>query len=195
MSEEFVLLYKEIFFTVLLLIFLGTVRVFLRRILTSFMEKKSIDPNRKKIILNILYIFLYSIVGIILFIIWGVNLKEFTLFISSILAVLGVGFVAQWSVLSNLTSSVILFFYHPVRIGDRVRILDKDFELKGEVVDLTGFFFFLKTDNGEDISFSNTIILQKGIEIISSTNEEKIEEEGKEELKTENNTENEASEA
>ncbi|WP_196890349.1 mechanosensitive ion channel domain-containing protein [Aureivirga marina] len=172
MIDNYWILYKEILFTVVLIAIAITFRLYLRRFLTAFMDKNSIDPNRKKIILNILYIFLYSIVAIILFVIWGVNLKEFTLFISSILAVLGVAFVAQWSVLSNLTSSVILFFYHPVRIGDRVRILDKDFQLIGEVVDLTGFFFFIKTDEGENITFSNTIILQKGIEIITKTKEE-----------------------
>ncbi len=168
MGENF---YKEILFTVILVLVTVIFRIYVRKFLTRFMEQKMIGPNRKKIILNIFYVIFYIIIGLVLIFIWGVDLKEFTLFLSSILAVLGVGFVAQWSVLSNLTSSVILFFYHPVRIGDRIRILDKDFELVGEVMDITGFFFFIKTDNGENITFSNTIILQKGIEIIETSKE------------------------
>ncbi|WP_196889051.1 mechanosensitive ion channel domain-containing protein [Aureivirga sp. CE67] len=172
MNINYWVLYKEISLTFILFTIAFFLLLILRKFLTKFMDKNSIDPNRKKIILNLFYIFLYSIIAVILLFIWGVNLKEFTLFISSILAVLGVAFVAQWSVLSNLTSSVILFFFHPVRIGDKIRILDKDFELTGEVVDITGFFFFIITDEGENISFSNSIILQKGIEIITKTKEE-----------------------
>ena len=82
------------------------------------------------------------------------------------LEVLGVGFFAQWSLLSNLTASVILFFNHPVRIGSRIRILDKDFDLTGEVKDITGFYFFIETDKGETITFPNSLIMQKGIEIL-----------------------------
>ena len=88
------------------------------------------------------------------------------MFVSSILAVLGVGFFAQWSILSNLTASVILFFNHPVRIGDRIRILDKDFDLTGVVKDITGFYFFLYTDDGRNVSLPNSIVIQKGIEIL-----------------------------
>ena len=98
----------------------------------------------------------------------------------SILAVLGVGFFAQWSILSNLTASVILFFNHPVRIGDRVKVLDKDFDWSGEVLDITGFYFFMKTDKGEFISLPNTLVIQKGLEILGEKKEVNTSEEEKE---------------
>ncbi|WP_155839638.1 mechanosensitive ion channel family protein [Aquimarina latercula] len=85
---------------------------------------------------------------------------------SSVLAVLGVGFFAQWSILSNLTASAILFFSHPLRIGDRIKVLDKDFDWSGEVKDITGFYLFMKTDDGKNITIPTSIIMQKGIEIL-----------------------------
>ena len=106
-------------------------------------------------------------------IVWGVDFNKISIFISSVLAVLGVGFFVQWSLLSNLTASAILFFNHPVRIGSRIRILDKDFELTGRVVDITGFYFFIKTDSGQLITYPNSIIMQKGIEILE---DERLEE-------------------
>jgi small-conductance mechanosensitive channel len=127
---------------------------------------RKIEINRKKVILNLCYLLLYILAGSALALIWGVEIKQFTLFISSVLAVLGIGFFAQWSILSNLTASVILFFNHPVRIGDRIRILDADFDFTGEVKDITGFYFFMKTDKGEYISLPNSLVIQKGIQIM-----------------------------
>lgn len=104
--------------------------------------------------------------GIVLLFIWGIKRINFIFFISSILAVLGVGFFAQWSILSNLTSSIILFFNHPVRIGDRIRIVDKDYEWVGVVKDITAFFAYMRTVNNEFISSPNSLVLQKAIEML-----------------------------
>ena len=134
--------------------------------LRKFTLLRSIDANRRKVILNLIYFSIYIVTFILLGIIWGVNMNQLTLFVSSVLAVLGVGFFAQWSILSNLTSSMILFFNHPVRIGDRIRILDKDFDLTGEVTDISGFFFFMTTDKGGHITLPNNLVIQKGIEVI-----------------------------
>ncbi len=139
--------------------------------LRKFTLLRSIDVNRRKVILNLIYFSIYILTFILLGIIWGVNMNQLTLFVSSVLAVLGVGFFAQWSILSNLTSSVILFFNHPVRIGDRIRILDKDFDLTGEVTDISGFFFFMTTDKGEHITLPNNLVMQKGIELIKAKEE------------------------
>ncbi|CAM1369554.1 Mechanosensitive ion channel protein MscS (fragment) [Tenacibaculum xiamenense] len=62
-------------------------------------------------------------------IISGIDFKQVGLFASSILAILGVGIFAQWSILSNLTASVILFFHHLMHIGDTIKILYKEFDL------------------------------------------------------------------
>jgi small-conductance mechanosensitive channel len=107
-------------------------------------------------------------------IIWGVEFKQINVFISSVLAVLGIAFFAQWSILSNLTASIILFFNHPVRIGDRIRVLDKDFNWTGEVQDITGFYLFMITDRGENITLPTSLVIQKGIQIMNKHPEKQI---------------------
>ncbi|WP_243846491.1 mechanosensitive ion channel domain-containing protein [Wenyingzhuangia heitensis] len=145
---------------------MSTIIFSIKRAIKKFSFVKAIDVNRRKIIFILTYLVVYILFGALLAVVWGVDFNRLSIFISSILAVLGVGFFAQWSLLSNLTASVILFFNHPVRIGSRIRILDKDFELIGEVKDITGFYFFMKTDKGEIITFPNSLIMQKGIEIL-----------------------------
>ena len=163
---QFMLYKSEILWTTIALVIFIILAQLIRRIVRKFALIRSLDPNRKKIILNIFYGIGYLFFMIALAIIWGVDVKQFTLFISSVLAVLGVGFFAQWSILSNLTASVILFFYHPLRIGDRIRVIDKDYDWVGEIKDITGFFLFMKTDTGEEITLPNSLVLQHGIEML-----------------------------
>ena len=97
----------------------------------------------------------------------GIEFKQVIVFASSILAVLGVGFFAQWSMLSNLTASIILFFYHPMRIGNTIQVLDKEYNLKGIVKNITGFYVLLYIEETKrHVTIPNIIILYKGIELI-----------------------------
>lgn len=156
---------QELLYTVVLIGFVLMVVFFTRKAIRKFGLVKSIEVNRRKIIFYLSYLIIYILAGSILALIWGLDIKRFTVFISSVLAVLGVGFFAQWSILSNLTASVVLFLSHPLRIGDRIRVMDKDFDWVGEVKDITGFFLFMKTDDGKNITIPTSLIMQKGIEI------------------------------
>jgi small-conductance mechanosensitive channel len=156
----------EIFLTVVLFVVMILLLMAVRWTVKKFSRLRAIDINRIKIIINLCYLVVYLLSGAFLAIIWGVDMPQFTVFISSILAVLGIGFFAQWSILSNLTSSVILFFNHPVRIGDRIKVLDKDFNWMGKVTNITGFYLFLTTDSGEKITLPTSMVMQKGIQMI-----------------------------
>ena len=80
-------------------------------------------------------VYLKKIVGLLMLlvlaisvaVIWGIDLKAMIIFTSSLFAVVGVGLFASWSILSNLTSSMILMFSFPYKIGDRIRIVDRRF--------------------------------------------------------------------
>lgn len=139
-----------------------------RRAIKRFARLASIDINSRKVVFYLSYLVIYFLGLTLLSVIWGVNLKDFAVFISSILAILGVGFVAQWSILSNITASVILFFSHPLRLGDRIRILDKDFDWTGVVTDISAFYLFMRTDDGRDLTLPTNLVIQKGIEILGS---------------------------
>ena len=101
--------------------------------------------------------------------IWGFKQKEIAAFASTVLTVLGIAFFAQWSLLSNITSSIILFFNHPLKLGDTIKVLDKDCPFEGTIIELTYFFVHLKTAEGEIITIPNSMILQKSISITENT--------------------------
>lgn len=153
----------------IVLVALLIINFFTRRAIQKFTVLKSFDPNRKKVILNLTYFLTYMLAIILIIGILGVELKQFLIFVSSVLAVLGVGFFAQWSILSNLTSSFILFFYHPIKIGDDIKILDKEFNLTGKVKDIRSFYVLLKTEENKLITIPTNILLQKGIELVDET--------------------------
>lgn len=157
---------QELLYTAILIVVVILVIIITKSAIRKFGFVRSIEVNRRKLIFYLSYLIIYILAGSVLALIWGVDLKQFTVFISSVLAVLGVGFFAQWSILSNLTASVILFFSHPLRIGDRICVLDKDFDWTGEVIDITGFYLFMKTDDGKRITIPTSLIMQKGIEIL-----------------------------
>jgi len=129
--------------------------------------KKS-DINHVRTRLVIRYVtFAFSVVLLIsLILIWGVNIRELGLIISSIFAVLGVALFANWSILSNVTAGIILFFYFPYKIGDRIRLQDKEFPDEAIIVDIQSFTIHLLKDDGELLTYPNNLLLQKGVVLV-----------------------------
>ncbi|CAM3361481.1 mechanosensitive ion channel domain-containing protein [Zobellia roscoffensis] len=109
-------------------------------------------------------------IGVISFI-WGVNFREVGLVFSSVFAVIGVALFASWSILSNITAGAILFFSFPFKIGDRVKILDKDIESEEPflIEDIRAFHVSLRKSNGELLVYPNNLMMQKAVTLIYSS--------------------------
>lgn len=107
-------------------------------------------------------------------IILDLGFGDISLFLSSIFAVLGVALFAQWSILSNVTASVLIFFVFPYRMGDLVKITEKDEDISGTIIDITMFHVILRHESGNIITYPNNLILQKGVIKIINKNNVKI---------------------
>lgn len=138
-----------------------------RNIINKSLKKTQLERTRRKIIIKALHLIITIIFTMFLGGIWGVKQSEIVVFAGTLLTALGIAFFAQWSLLSNITSSIILFFNHPLKLGDTIKILDKDYPYEGEVVELTYFFIHLKSTTGETITIPNSLILQKSIAIVA----------------------------
>ncbi|MGB5370458.1 MAG: mechanosensitive ion channel domain-containing protein, partial [Flavobacteriaceae bacterium] len=73
-------------------------------------------------------------------------------------------------ILSNVTSGVILFFSFPFKIGDQIKIMDKDILDKLEpdetifvIEDIKAFHVHLRSANGEIMTYPNNLMLQKAV--------------------------------
>ncbi|MFK7814388.1 MAG: mechanosensitive ion channel domain-containing protein [Maribacter sp.] len=111
--------------------------------------------------------------------IWGVNFRDLGVLLSSVFAVIGVALFAQWSILSNITAGVIIFFSYPFKIGNTIRIMDKeiiDSESADEnifvIEDIRAFHLHLRKKNGEILTYPNSLVLQKGVALVSTYNDQ-----------------------
>lgn len=95
----------------------------------------------------------------------GVKQADLAVFVGSVLTVIGVAMFAQWSILSNITASIVLFFNHSIRIDDTIAIMEtKDYEIQGKITDIGLFFVTIERSNtSEEITLPNNIFLQKTI--------------------------------
>lgn len=139
------------------------VKLVSRSSVNRLLNKMDFDLKRKQISHRIINLFLTIFVVTVLAGIWNIHRDQLIVFMTSVVTVLGIAFFAQWSILSNITSSLILFFNHPMKIGQRIRVVDKEYDISGELIDISFFFLYIKSDDGELITIPNTIVLQKTI--------------------------------
>jgi small-conductance mechanosensitive channel len=153
----------QIIETLVVLALAVTIKWLANKLIERVAAQFNYQKPRIKIIKKIISILLYLVGGALLFIIWGVDQSELLFFVSSVLTILGIAFVAQWSIISNITASLIIYFNHPVKIGDTITIMDKDFAIEGRVSDVGIIFIILKNAEGEPISIPNNVFMQKMI--------------------------------
>jgi len=163
---------REIIATGILFIIVVLSRLIVSKLVRSFAKRSQTIEHRTRLVLKYIHLLMNILAALALIIIWGVQTKDIIIALSSITTVVGVAMFAQWSILSNITSGIILFFSFPYKIGDLIFIHDKDFPIEGEIDDIGAFHVYLKTKEGEMIVYPNNLMLQKGISILKHPAEE-----------------------
>lgn len=79
--------------------------------------------------------------------------------ISTVIALVAIGFFAVWSVLSHMTASVILFFQRPFRQGQHLQLGDEDYI--GRVVKIGLFYTIVEDEEGGRSLIPNNLLFQK----------------------------------
>ena len=151
----------EIIESIALIVSFLVLRFILTRTIDKVAANFSYQRSRVKIIKKIINLFLFFVLCGILTFIWGVDRTELVYLVSTLLTILGIAFFAQWSIISNITSTLIIFFSHPATIGDTITVMDKDFSIEGRISDIGAFFVILKTADGEKVSIPSNVFIQK----------------------------------
>ena len=94
--------------------------------------------------------------------VWGV-LDQFWAALTAVFALIAVGFVAVWSVLSNVLCSIILLASRPFRIGEWIELPPDD--LGGEVTDITLLHTVLRTGDGHELKVPNNLFFQRVLRV------------------------------
>lgn len=140
------------------------VKSLIKRVVRKIGQEKRIALRRVQYVQFILTIFWTIITLAILGVITGFSYKDVGLIFTSIFAVLGVALFAQWSILSNVTASVIVFFFYPYHVGDHVKIIDGDDTIEGVILEITLFHVILKFEETH-ITYPNSLVFQKAVVI------------------------------
>ncbi|MBT8281045.1 MAG: mechanosensitive ion channel family protein [Muriicola sp.] len=168
--EDFVFNYtRELLGSIITLLVVLILRFITYKAVRKVGSISDLNEARTRLVSKYISFAYWVFAAVALILIWGVNIKELGLIFSSVFAVIGVALFAQWSILSNVTAGIILFFSFPFKIGDRIRIMDKDLETSGTylIEDIKAYHIHLRRENGELITYPNNLMLQKAVCVIS----------------------------
>ena len=84
-------------------------RIF-KRVLKRFARKKQVKEKRVFYVAKVFDVLFVLTFLLTLGFVWSVDIKGISVFASSLFAIIGVALFAQWSILSNITASIIIFF-------------------------------------------------------------------------------------
>lgn len=173
MENVFLEFKSELIGTIITLVVLLVLRFLVEKAIRKVGKMGALDQTRTLHMVKYVSISIL-IIGVVAFtLIWGVNIKDLGLIFSSVFAVIGVALFAQWSIISNVTAGVILFFSFPYKIGDKIKIMDKDIADKEAnyeiylIEDIKAYHMYLRKDNGELLTYPNNLLLQKAVSLIS----------------------------
>ncbi|MFC3114169.1 mechanosensitive ion channel domain-containing protein [Cellvibrio fontiphilus] len=135
----------------------------LDRIIHDVSVRRALGDLRVLYMTRLMNIGMVFLCIVVMCLVLGLGYSEISVFLSSIFAVVGIALFAQWSILSNVTASMIIFFSFPYKVNDSIKILDKDDDMSGVIIEITMFHVILKRDDGNIITYPNTLILQKAV--------------------------------
>jgi small-conductance mechanosensitive channel len=157
---------SELISTAILFVLVFTIRKIIVLSVKRIGRKSGTSEVRAILIGRYITVTLIAIAFLIEAFILGADTSDITLVFSSVFAVIGIALFAIWSILSNVTSGVIMFFSFPYKVGDKIRIHDNDFPVEAVIEDIRAFQLYLRTDNGDLVTYPNNLILQKAVTLV-----------------------------
>jgi small-conductance mechanosensitive channel len=148
---------------VLYVIIVNTKSYWIRR----YGRKKDIDPKRTAIVNKLTTLLVFITLVVAEAITWGVHISGIYIFATSFFTMVAIGFFATWSVLSNVTASILIFFLFPYKIDDRVEVVGED--IAGTITDITLFHIIVRGDKGDVVTIPTNLAIQKSIRIVTTS--------------------------
>lgn len=100
---------------------------------------------------------------------WGVSVGGLWTVLVSAIAVVGVGFVANWAMVSNFTASIFIAVWRPFQLGDMVEVIPEN--LKGRLVGRNMMFVVLREESGAEVHIPNNLFFQKMTRVVAAGRE------------------------
>jgi small-conductance mechanosensitive channel len=128
-------------------------------------RRNNLDPKRTAIVNKLTTLLVFITLVVVEAITWGVHISGIYIFATSFFTMVAIGFFATWSVLSNVTASILIFFLFPYKIDDRVKVVGDD--ISGTITDITLFHMIVRSDEGDIVTIPTNLAIQKSIRIVT----------------------------
>ena len=178
MDNFFTTYRNELIYTLILFAILFIFRFILKVTIKKIGRRSHINEARIRLINRYVTVTLFLIALLIESFIFGAKPEDLALVFSSVFAVIGIALFAIWSILSNVTSGVIMFFSFPYKVGDKIQIHDKDFPIEAIIEDIRAFQIHLRLDSGNLVTYPNNLILQKAVTLVEKDAIDEINDDG-----------------
>jgi small-conductance mechanosensitive channel len=91
--------------------------------------------------------------------VWGVGVGGLWAVLASVTAIVGVAFLAVWTMVSNITASLFITLWRPFHLGQTIEVLPEN--LKGRAIDRNMMFTTLREEGGSILQIPNNLFFQK----------------------------------
>jgi small-conductance mechanosensitive channel len=131
----------------------------LSRLLHGLRPRIHMHPNAVTVVTRTVGGLLWVCAGLLLVDAWGVSVGGLWTVLVSIVTAVGVGFLAVWTMVSNVTASLFIAIWRPFHFGETVEMLPEG--LRGRVTDRNLMFTTIYESNGTVLHIPNNFFFQK----------------------------------
>ena len=157
---------NELIISGFVLLSLLIIRLITHFTISKIAKKNGINEARIRLMKRYITVTLLLIAALIEAFIFGAKFEDLAVVFSSVFAIIGIALFAIWSILSNITSGIIMFFNFPYKVGDKIEIQDKDFPITAIIEDIRAFQLHLRIENGDLVTYPNNLMLQKSVKLV-----------------------------
>lgn len=155
----------QIIATLIVVVALPVFKYASRKLTKKYGAMAHMSKPRIRQVRYVIAIMLNALFILMLMVIWSVKPHNILIGFTSVFAIIGVALFAQWSVLSNITAGLIMFFSAPYRVGNRIQFMDKDMTVMAKIEIIGTFYTHIRTEEDGLIVIPNNLFLQKIVAI------------------------------
>jgi small-conductance mechanosensitive channel len=158
---------------------LGTIGLVVGALALSYFIRRALQDSLKRLmsllrlpyeavltLTRVLTAAIWIIAAALVLEIWGMSVGGLWTILVSAATVIGVGFLATWTMVSNVTASFFIAVWRPFHLGDNVEVLPEGF--KGRVIDSNLMFLIVREGNGTLLHIPNNLFFQKMFRVTGS---------------------------
>lgn len=152
---------------VLALVAISLVFGLFRRLRQRLTGKRPQHEREIRLVTRLLSNLVAVIIVLVLLEVLNVPLGNVWTAVSTVIALVAIGFFAVWSILSHLTAAVVLMLQRPFRPGDMLQFGDEEY--RGKVIQTGAFFTRVEDADGGHSQIPNNLLFQKRFRVTHET--------------------------